>query len=285
MSGSHAESERTLRLSDGRRISYLDLGDSNGPAIVSCHGGLSSRLDVAPAVDAARSLGLRLLSPDRPGVGGSDYQPGRTLLDWPTDVLELVGQLEIDRFAVMGWSLGGPYAMACARVLGDRIGCLGVVAGTIPATWSGAIDEVDRLDRVLLRLSRDHPHLERSIFHVLHATAAHAPGIVAKQSGLDGAVGRDVTAAIAAGLVDADGALAEYRIFDSPWGFEPQEIATPTHVWQGTSDELVPEAWGQRLADAVPGATLHLVDGGTHFLWYDRWIEILGTLGSALPGR
>lgn len=270
-----------VRLADGRRVGYLDVGDPDGVPLVSCHGGLSSRLDVLPAAEAAAACGVRLVAPDRPGIGGSDRRPGRTLLDWPADVAELTRHLGIERFAVMGWSLGGPYAMACAWALGDRVAALGVVAGTVPRTWPDMVDELNRLDRVLLRLSEGHPHLERSIFHLLHATAGHAPGTLARNCGLAGSTAGDVTAAIAEGLTDVDGVLDEYRIFDEPWGFEPGAIAVPAHVWQGTSDEMVPEAWGRHLAAAVPGAQLHLVEGGSHFLWYEHWTDILGTLAAA----
>lgn len=270
--------DHVIQLADGRRFGYLDIGDPDGPLVVSCHGGLSSRLDVLPAADAATAIGVRIIAPDRPGVGLSAPLAGRSLLDWPADVVELTEQLGIERFAVMGWSLGGPYAMACAWALASRVTGLGVIAGTVPVTWPDMVDELNRVDRVLLRLSEDHPHLERSIFHLMHATAVHAPRLLAKQSGLDGQTGRDVTAAIAEGLVDSQGVVDEYRVFGAPWGFEPEAVTTPTHIWQGSADELVPESWGRRLAEAVPGATLHLVEGGTHFLWYEHWSEILAAL-------
>jgi pimeloyl-ACP methyl ester carboxylesterase len=275
--GKRTGHDHVVRLADGRQVSYLDIGDPRGRPVVSCHGGLSSRLDVLPAADTAEAIGVRLVAPDRPGIGGSDRQPDRTLLDWPADVAELTERLDIERFAVMGWSLGGPYAMACAWALGERVSTLGVVAGTVPSTWPGMVDEVNRLDRVLLRLSADHPHLERSIFHLLHATADRAPWVLAKQSGLSGPIAHDVTTAIAEGLTDVNGLLDEYRVFDAPWGFEPGAVATPAHFWQGTADKMVPEEWGRCLAVAVPGASLHLVEGGTHFLWYEHWTDILST--------
>jgi pimeloyl-ACP methyl ester carboxylesterase len=268
-------------LADGRHLSYLDLGDPDGLPVVSCHGGLSSRLDVLPAGDTAKALGVRLLAPDRPGVGGSDRKPGRTLLDWPADIGAFTKRLGIERFAIMGWSLGGPYAMACAWALSDQVSALGMIAGAIPPTWPDMIDELNHLDRVLLRLSESHPHLARSIFHVLHATAERAPGLLAKQTGLTGPTADAVTAAIAEGLVDVNGVRDEYRVFAAPWGFEAMAISTPTQFWQGTADDLVPESWGHRLAEAVPGATLHLVEGGTHFLWYEHWTDILSSLASA----
>jgi pimeloyl-ACP methyl ester carboxylesterase len=279
-SPTYAEHDHVFRLADGRQISYLDLGDPDGRPVVSCHGGLSSRLDVLPAADAAKALGVRLVAPDRPGVGGSDRQPDRTLLDWPSDVAELTARLGIEQFGVMGWSLGGPYAMACAWALPHQVGTLAVIAGTVPPTWPDMVGELNRLDRVLLRLSEGHPHVERSIFHLLHATAEHAPGLLAKQSGLTGPSADTVTTAIAEGLTDVDGVTDEYRVFGAPWGFEPNEISTPTQIWQGTADDMVPEEWGRRLAAEVPGATLHLVEDGTHFLWYEHWSEILGSVAS-----
>jgi pimeloyl-ACP methyl ester carboxylesterase len=73
-------------LADGRTLAYRDWGDPEGFAVVSCHGGLSSGLDAAAAADAARDAGVRLIAPDRPGIGASTRQPGRKLLDWPADV-------------------------------------------------------------------------------------------------------------------------------------------------------------------------------------------------------
>jgi pimeloyl-ACP methyl ester carboxylesterase len=283
---SYTEHDHVVRLADGRHLRYLDLGDPDGLPVLSCHGGLSSRLDVLPAADTAKARGLRLVAPDRPGVGGSDREPERSLLEWPSDVVELTEQLGITRFAVMGWSLGGPYAMACAWALAHQVSALAVIAGTIPPTWPGGRSEIDRLDRALLRLSEGHPHLERSIFHLLHVTAEHAHGLLAKQSGLTGSTADAVTTAIAQGLLDARGMTDEYRVFGAPWGFDPEEISTPAQIWQGTADDLVPEEWGRRLAAKVPDATLHLVEGGTHFLWYQHWADIFDSLASAVrPGR
>ena len=82
--------------------------------MVSCHGGISSRLDVIPAARAAAGLGVRIVSPDRPGVGGSTRDPGRCILDRPMDVTDLADHLCHDRFAVIGWSMGGMHAQARA---------------------------------------------------------------------------------------------------------------------------------------------------------------------------
>ena len=104
----------SVPLPDGRVLAYEEYGVPTGFPILSFHGGLSSRLDAAPAHEAAVATGVRLIAPDRPGMGLSTYQPGRRLLDWPADVAHLADALGIERFAVMGWSAGGPYAAVCA---------------------------------------------------------------------------------------------------------------------------------------------------------------------------
>ena len=80
---------------------------------------------------------MRLISPDRPGIGRSERQPGRTLLDWPADVAALADELEVSRFAVMGWSAGGAYAAACAFALPERVSAVALIASVIPATGRG----------------------------------------------------------------------------------------------------------------------------------------------------
>src|SRR5258705_11547688 len=121
-------SQITLR--DGRALAYAQYGAPDGRPIIHCHGTPSSRVegDLLFSGNIAAEVGVRIIVPDRPGMGRSDFQAGRSLLDWPNDVLELATALELDTFAVLGSSGGGPYAAACgiripARVRG--VGFLG----------------------------------------------------------------------------------------------------------------------------------------------------------------
>jgi len=273
--------QRTIDLADGRALAYLDLGDPAGHVVVSNHGGLSSSLDVLPAHDAAAAAGIRLLSPDRPGIGGSTRKAGRTLLDWPTDVAELLDHLGVDRCSVMGWSVGGLYAAACAHALADRTDAAALLACPIPSDWDDEGEHLNRLDRTLLALSGKAAPIDRAIFHLLHASAARTPKAFAKQSGVDGDLATSVPEAVAAGLVDAHAVVDDYRVFGAPWGFSPEDLRVPVHVWQGDADELVPPPWGPRLSAAIPGASLTMVPGGTHFFAYDHWTEIFEGLRPA----
>lgn len=113
-----------MRLSDGRRVGCLEVGIADGRPIFHFHGNGSSRLEVELLADVAASAGVRLIGLDRPGIGDSDPAPGRTLIDWPSDVAQVADRLQIGRFAIVGFSAGGAYALACAYRMANRLdGC------------------------------------------------------------------------------------------------------------------------------------------------------------------
>ena len=129
--------DKEIRLGDGRRLAFCEFGTVDGAPAFFFHGWPGSRLDFAPNHDAAVDAGVRVIAVDRPGIGGSDPQPGRRVLDWPTDVAELADSLGVERFAVLGFSFGGPYLRACAYALPDRITRAGLVS------CLGPIDDPD----------------------------------------------------------------------------------------------------------------------------------------------
>ena len=113
--------DRLIRLPDGRNLCYAEYGDPQGKPVMSFHGGPGSHLEHEAYSATIGSLGVRLICPDRPGMGLSDFQPGRKLLDWPPDVLALADALGLERFGVMGWSVGSQYALACAYAIPERL--------------------------------------------------------------------------------------------------------------------------------------------------------------------
>lgn len=287
-------SPELIRLPGGRRLAYSEYGEPTGPAIVNCHGGLTSRLDIGRCEPAAREAGVRVISPDRPGVGRSDRAPGRRLLDWPADAAALADRLELGRFAVIGWSAGGPYAAACAFALPARVAATALIAPAIPADWSGMEREINLMDRTLMRLAVRAPQVNQAALRAVGFAAARAPDLFRRvaAASLDGpsrtlvmsADARQFADPIAEGLRDPRGALDDYRILQAPWGFDPGDIAGPVAVWQGTADNLLPPVWSERLAGAIPGAELHLCHGEGHFLSAVRHREIFEHLRGLLGG-
>lgn len=287
--GAAAWENRTVRLPDGRVLGYAEYGDPGGEVLVSCHGGLTCRLDIRGCDAAARAAGVRVISPDRPGVGLSSRSPGRSLLDWPADVAGLADALGVQRFLVLGWSAGGPYAAACAFALPGRVRAVGLVASSLPP--SAATGDTSALDRVFSYCSVRAPWLDRIAFRVMGGAARRAPGAFLRLSlaMLDEpsrALARELppgwfAGAMAGGLRDPAGAVDEYRILGSEWGFGPEQISQPVHLWQGDADSSVPVAWGEWLAARIPHARLTICPGEGHFLALARYPEIFTTLRAA----
>ena len=123
-----------LELSCGRRLSYAEYGSPEGTPVIYFHGNFGSRLEATFGNEKLLDvLGIRLICPDRPGMGYSDFQEKRSILDWPDDVLELVKYLKLEKYALIGGSGGGPYALACAYKLSKtQIIACAVVAGLGP---------------------------------------------------------------------------------------------------------------------------------------------------------
>jgi pimeloyl-ACP methyl ester carboxylesterase len=144
--------DTVLTLPDGRSLAYTDCGEPAGPLVVYFHGAPTSRLDLVGAEESFRAFGVRVVSPDRPGYGGSSPQAGRGFNDWAPDVAALADHLGAERFAVMGLSSGGPYAVACAALLPERIVSAGVVAGVTDMGWPGAWEGYEQSEATLMRI-------------------------------------------------------------------------------------------------------------------------------------
>ncbi len=285
-----AARERTLTLPDGRAVAVAEYGDPAGRPVVNCHGGIVSRHDVASAHGAAAALGVRIVSPDRPGVGGSDPLPGRSLLDWPADLATVADALSLGRFAVLGWSMGGQYALALAHALPERVSRLAIVAGVLPLDDPGVRAGLHRVDRRLTFLSCRWPALAALTFAGMREVADRTPHAFARSSArstgpADAAVIEGDPLAYAGTVVEAlrrpRGAVEEYRVFAAPWGFAPEDVGVPARVWWGEQDRLVPRADAEALGRRLRHAELTIVPGAGHFVAFDRWTTVLEDLAPA----
>jgi pimeloyl-ACP methyl ester carboxylesterase len=153
----------TVALRDGRTLGYAEYGDAGGKPVFVFHGSPGSRLQVRAAHAPALARAIRIIAPDRPGLGLSTRKRGREIADWPDDVRELADTLGIERFAVIGISGGGPYAAACAWGLPERVTRAGIVSGVAPADGPGLAGGLRRPGRHAFNLVLETTWLLRSV--------------------------------------------------------------------------------------------------------------------------
>jgi pimeloyl-ACP methyl ester carboxylesterase len=264
----------TVRLPDGRNLAYEEYGDPAGFPVLSFHGGLSSHLDAAPAAGAAREAGIRLVAPDRPGMGLSTFQPGRRLVDWPDDVTALADGLGLERFAVMGWSAGGAYAAVCAAKLGDRVTSAALLSSAVPLDLYGTSRGLVVEDRALIALSRHAPGLASLVMKISIVNASNARLLRAAMRAFPpvdrsvlaewGPADRALAFVREAVRQGTEGCVQDYRIFGSPWGFSLGEIKVPVQIWEGADDRTGPPGYRAFLKQHIPGATVTVVPGEGH---------------------
>jgi pimeloyl-ACP methyl ester carboxylesterase len=282
---------RQITLSDGRALGFDDFGDPDGMPVLFFHGFGSSRVVRHPDDSIADQLGARVIAVDRPGIGISTRQANRRVTDLPRDIAELLDVLGIERCAVVAWSGGGPYALACAWQMPERISVVGLISS--PAPLSGAPGSTGYTWRRHRAMSR---------------TADHAPWVIAlamwqwsrqqksdPQKQLDEAI---------SGMVEADrqilgdpalravmiaNASEMYRqgnggVYDEalclarPFGFPIDGVTTPVRIWHGAQDQVVPVGMGKYLEHVLPDAVATFYPHEGHHFVYERWREILGVL-------
>lgn len=273
-------------LPDGRKLAYFDLGDPAGHPVIHAHGAPSGKLETAffDLHSSAERAGIRLLAIDRPGVGGSDPAPGRTLLSWADDVAAFADALQLDRFALFGYSIGAGSTLACLHRLHDRLTAVAIVSGAGPAQIAGLADGRSKDVARVLHFARHYPRLTSLVLGFMRwGTKSPEKMIAASGKGMPAAdraiADRPGTAApFAAFIADAlrngtDGVRDDMRLVASPWGFEPEPSGVPVVIWHGEADTNVPVAAATWLADRLPNATLELVPDGGHISVLDTNAE------------
>jgi pimeloyl-ACP methyl ester carboxylesterase len=279
--------DHELRLADGRRLTWSEFGAPDGSPVLSCHGGLLCRFDVEPCAGGFADAGIRVVSPDRPGVGRSDRAPGHSTAAWADDVRQLLDALGLERIAVTGWSLGGQYAAAVAARLPDRVTGLALMAACPPLDDDHRFGELNPMDRRLALLSRRSAPVARATFSLTARLGRRSPLRLARfeakhSPASDAAVidahGAWLGLAMGEGARDGAGMVDEYRAFVAPWGFALADVSVPTSIHQGTADTLVPPKWADELAAAIPGATLTTYDGEGHMIGISHRVDVTRAL-------
>ena len=270
---------RLISLSSGRHVAVHEYGDPHGTPLFFCHGWPAAGMQGALLDAAARELGVRVLSPDRPGIGASDFHPQRRLLDWPPLLRELAAALGIARCRVLGVSGGGPYALAAAWALPDLVEVAGVVCGAPPIAGIENTRGLQPAYRMLLGLHRRSPGIVRGLFHALRPFGRMRiplwfTGLTARflLPPCDVAALTDRISGALAGRAlreswrqSALGTFTDAQIYAAPWGFALRDVRTPVRLWHGAEDRSFTPAFAESLASELPDCTFRLMPGVGHY--------------------
>jgi pimeloyl-ACP methyl ester carboxylesterase len=283
--------------SDGRTLRYEQIGDSSGAPVFVLHGTPGSRLSgLHPHHQRVAEAGLRVITYDRPGYGGSSRRAGRRVVDCVGDIARIADELGLDRFAVSGASGGGPHALAAGARLVGRVTSVACDAGAAPydapdLDWFGGMDPVNVQElRWALAGEETLTHeLAREARTVLDRIeenpAAVLEGIELAASDRAVLERPDVRETVRVSTREAFkqgvwGWVDDDLAFVAPWGFDVQEIAVPVEIRYGDGDVLVPSAHGRWLAAHVPGASVTIDRAGGHLSTPDEHLKRLRALVS-----
>jgi pimeloyl-ACP methyl ester carboxylesterase len=291
-----------LRLPDGRRVAFGEYGDPTGQPVVYCHGFPSSRREALLVHDSAAAEGARIIALDRPGYGDSDPRFGRTILEWPADVAAVADHLNLDHVALLGISGGGPYALACAARIPERIRACALVCPLGPIYRPELLATMHWAARNQFAMAKNVPLLTQVIFGpvttgflsqnpdvVEHFRAIAAPTV--DQQALEQKQVRQVlNATISEAMrTGARGARQDLVLYTFPWGIAFESLRTPLQLWHGEVDGTVPVAHSRWYAAHLPGVVTHFIPGEGHYslpLHYSRHImrDLLVTDPKSKPG-
>jgi pimeloyl-ACP methyl ester carboxylesterase len=288
----------TVRAAGGRDLEVLVDGPQGGTVLLFHSGTPSAAVRNPLITNPAAKRGLRVVCYSRPGYASSTPSPGRSVADAAEDVEAILDALAAERFLTLGWSGGGPHALACAALLSERCLAAATIAGVAPygaagLDWLSGMgqDNIDEFGAALEGEVAVSEFLEKAAADLAQVTGpvlADALGGLA--SGVDKAA---LTGELADVLAESfrrsvSTGIAGWRdddlAFTRPWGFELKSMRVPVAIWQGARDLMVPFDHGRWLAANVAGAQSRLLDDEGHISLLnhiDRILEDLVELGTA----
>lgn len=269
--------DHTLRLSSGLTLGYAEHGDPAGVPCFYYHGWPSARVQGALMDEAGKKYGLRIISPDRPGIGLSDFQPRRKLQDWPQTLSELASHLGIEKFHVIGWSGGGPYVLTTALNMPERLLSATIMCGAPPLTFLG-YEHMFWVYRMMIKLRHAFPTILGLLLRLGERIAQGDPGKaplkwLMKMLGpadRQALANPEVFSVVRAGIVEAlrrgpKSVIADADIYLSEWGFEVSSVHYLIHFWHGKEDRNIAWQYSEKLSSIMPHTTTRWLDHEGHY--------------------
>jgi pimeloyl-ACP methyl ester carboxylesterase len=272
--------ENLIKLENGAVIAFEEYGNANGEPVIFCHGWPSSRIMARLTDDPARDLGIRIISPDRPGISGSSLQPDRKLTDWPQLVERIADHFAICDFRMLAISGGAPYAYATAAAMPERVRGIAIVGGAPPITEVSDTYALLPLYRWMLALYRIRPGLLRRLFYLARPFLSLRPSVRLRPLVLkmlllrpcDAESLRDAAAFEAifesqrrAWRASAEGVIADAQIYAEPWGFALEDVRVPVRLWHGKEDRAFSIHLAEEVAKHLPNCKARFVNDAGHY--------------------
>ena len=276
------KTENSLTLPDGRNLAYAEFGLPDGYPVLYFHGSPASRLEPLILGDETFSqFGLRVITPDRPGIGRSDFQTHRGFSDWPNDVASLADALGLDQFAVLGNSGGGAYAAVCAAKIPERLHSVVITSGSWRTDWPESLDNLDFYQSLTWNVASKVPFLLPLLLRFASMMTQPQEDdrgrekVLAQQKRV--LPGSDYAVLAQPGRLDAfllmfsevfhqgyKGPAWDMRLFAREWDFDLNEIGIPLKVFHGEDDDRVPLALVHKVTISLPSAQLITYPGEAH---------------------
>jgi pimeloyl-ACP methyl ester carboxylesterase len=269
-----------IQLDDGGVVAFQEYGDSTGTPVIFCHGWPSSRTMAQLADEPGRALGVRIISPDRPGISGSSMQPDRKLSDWPRLLQQVVDDLEIGEFRILAISGGAPYAYATAVAIPERVRAIAIVGGAIPFADMKDSKGLLPLYRWMLAFYRNRPQLLRQLFRLAQPFLSFRAPVRLRPLLLkmlllrpcDAASLRDDAAFEAifesqrrAWRGSAQGVMIDAQIYAQPWGFAIEDVRVPVRLWHGIDDRAFAIRLAKEIANRFPNCKARFIQNEGHY--------------------
>ncbi len=279
-----------IKLNDGCYMGYSQYGDPEGIPVIHLHGTPSSRFEASnPEMDRiTKDLHVRYIAPDRPGIGISDWKP-YSISSYPDIVAEFADKLGLDQFSVIGVSCGGPYAIACAWKIPQRLKSAISVSGLAPFGIAGVKEALSKSERQQYELADKLPWLTRLFLWKFAQDARKNPSSIFSMFENMAAADKDLLTQIEAkqvlvkminGAFEQGTRAVTYdtALMTRPWGFSLDEVKFPVHVWQGEADTLVPLKHAEVLAELIPNAQARYFPSEGHMMFGPHFVELLETI-------
>ncbi|WP_157391941.1 alpha/beta fold hydrolase [Nocardia terrae] len=273
----------------GATVGGMECGDRDGFPVLAFHGAPGCHVEgVAFADVPAAEVGIHLIAIDRPGMGMSELAPREQVVDFAETAAAIADRFHIDKFGVLGASAGGPYALATACQLPDRVSKAIAVSSVAPFDSKPATKGAGGVKPAAgLLILRRFPWLARPVSARLSKVVRTDRGLEAmikkmspadrarieKDGRLRNQLGENIRTAFDTG---SRGVALDFQLlFARPWGFDPADIAVPVEIWHGDADGNVPVQDGRRLANTIPDSKYEEVPGAGHLLFVDHAHTIL----------